>query len=92
MDVTAPKVLATGEAEVTRYLEKAGVPDFGITAMLDGAQDAPGRWPWGVWLDEASDDQVAVTVTFESGVFRVESGSADEYVAHADGEDYDDED
>jgi hypothetical protein len=33
-----------------------------------------------------------VTVTFESGVFRVESGSADEYVAHADGEDYDDED
>jgi hypothetical protein len=89
--VTGPEVLAAGEPEVTGYLEKAGVPDFGITAMLDGAQEAPGRWPWGVWLDEASDDEVTVTVTFEAGAFRVESGPTPEYLAAADGEDYGDE-
>ena len=80
------KVLTAGEAEVIKYLEKAGVPDFGIETMLDGAQDNPGRWPMGSWVDETSNDEVMVTVSFQNGVFRVESGSAEEFFADADDE------
>jgi hypothetical protein len=43
-------VLAVGEAEAVKYPEDAGVPDFGVEAMLDGAQDNPGRWPWSVMV------------------------------------------
>jgi hypothetical protein len=93
--MTEVRVLATGEDEVVAYLEAHGVPDFGIGAYLDCGGPGPGRWPWGVQVDDGDDvfapDAVVVTVTYSEGVYRVESGPAAEYFAHADGNDEGDE-
>lgn len=77
----APRVLAEGEDEVIAFLESAGIPDFGIDAMLQGADAAPGSgWPWGSRVEEASDENTVVTVTRrDDGVYRVESGPAEEF-------------
>ena len=88
------KVLATGQDAVIKFLEAQGVPDFGITSMLDGSETEPGRWPWGVEVSDGVDfeapDAVMVTVTFEDGVFRIESGPAADYFAFTDGDDGED--
>lgn len=75
MDV---KVLATGEDDVTRYLA-ARAPDFAVEAMLDGACDQPGRWPFGTIVDEASTTDTIVIVNWQDGIYRIESGPAEEY-------------
>lgn len=84
MPVTGVEVLTAGEAGVVRYLEGAGVVGFAIPTALEAAEDHPGRWPLGAWMDEASDDEKAVTVTHEAGVFRVESGPAATFCDDAD--------
>ena len=85
------KVLATGEDAVIRFLEAQGVPDFGIPSMLEVSECNPGRWPWGAQVSTSVDTEnpkaVMVTVTYQEGVFRIESGPAADYFAHADGED-----
>jgi hypothetical protein len=87
------KVLATGQDAVIKFLEAQGVPDFGITSMLDGSENEPGRWPWGVEVSDGdleAPGAVMVTVTFEDGVFRIESGPAAVYFAFTDGDDGED--
>jgi hypothetical protein len=85
------KVLATGEAAVIKFLEAQGVPDFGIPSMLESSECNPGRWPWGAQVSTSVDTEnpeaVMVTVTYQEGVFRIESGPAADYFAHADGDD-----
>jgi hypothetical protein len=69
---------------VVKYLENAGVPDFGIDALLDGAQDNHGRWPWGVMVDETSTADVVVVINYKDGIYRIESGPAEEYFGEDD--------
>lgn len=74
------RVLAEGEADVEAALLKAGIPaDFLSTYMDPGPSEGCG-WPCGVWIEEMSDDDTMVTVTIRAdGVYRLESGPAEEY-------------
>ena len=41
--MTEIKVLATGEDAVIKFVEAEGVPDFGISSLLDSSECNPGR-------------------------------------------------
>jgi hypothetical protein len=84
-------VLATGEDDVTRYLA-ARAPDFAVQTLLDLACDHPGRWPAGTIVDEASTSDTIVVITWQDGIYRIESGPADDYFDDGDWDEEEEED
>jgi hypothetical protein len=87
-------IIAEGEQAVITFLEEAGVPEFAIDTYLEGTKAAPRMgWPWGAWVEEASDDDRVATVTRRAdGIYRVESGPAQEFEDFVSGCDDDDGD